>query len=250
MTSRGRKMPKQKIQKTPKLYHGTSESIAKTACVKGLQPYEIDALDSGFPRSMSVSSLSGVCVTTTYPGLMAFNATLHKERWGIIEIDATQLEQEALLPYEGFLLEKTKGKLTSEDERLKKLSHFRHGLSSHRKKWRESLEDFGFCVYEKLIPLQAIVRVTIYDPLSNWTMTKSMLNVNVGSKFHQSNLHRQEMTSRWINGDYVATEDWIGNTYAGLSHSQKDKVTQILQNKHGLDIFYSGNVKKIPSWWG
>lgn len=247
-------MPKTKKEttNTPKLYHGTTEIIAKTACIKGLLPYEVDATDNGVPRRILASTAGGICLTSSYPGLMAFETADHKERWGIIEVDASHLSPESLLPYEGFLVEKTKAKITNEEDRLKKLAQIRQSLSTHHRKWRESLNNFGMCIYAAEIPFHAISKVTIYNPQSNPVMTKAILgSVVLGSKFHPSNMNRQHMISRWLIGDNVTPEEWLGPTvYAKMEHAERERVSQVLRNKNGLDIFYSGtpNGKKV-TWW-
>jgi hypothetical protein len=222
------------------------------ACVKGLVPYNIDALDNGSPRAICASSLTGISLTTIYPGLMAFDTASHREKWGIIEFDVAQLHPEVFLPHEGFLVEKAKSKLTEED-RLKKLSQLRVSLNSHRRKWRDSIEEYGICVYEAAIPALAINRVTIYDPSSNAAMTKVIVNTMLGTRIHRSNMHRNKMVSRWLMGDHITTEEWVGSAvYSRMTHSDKDKIAQVLQNKHGLDIFCNNpmNGKKLTSsWW-
>jgi hypothetical protein len=235
----------------PKLYHGTTEIIAKAACVKGLAPYDINAIDNGCPRNIRASTDSGICLTSVYPGLMAFETATYKDKWGIIEIDITHLCPDLFLPYEGFLLEKIKGKITGEEDKLKRLSQIRQGLASNRRKWRESIDGFGMCVYEGEIPLSAISKVFIYNPQSNPIMTKFIIGSVLGSKVHQANLHRHHMLTRWLMGDNVLPEEWLGSSvFAKMPHSEKDKMSQILQNKHGLDIFHSSSVnsKKI-TWW-
>lgn len=225
-----------------KLYHGTTEAVAKAACVNGLDVYESEDFDHGMPRTLKASSDDGICLTTSYPGVMALNAASGKERWGIIEVDYSQLVPEALMPHEGFLLEKVK--FTNEDDRLNKAGEQRKDATSHKKKWKESLNSYGMCLYAAKIPLQAILRVVIYDPVVNWAMTKHLINVNIGTRFHKSNLVRQDMTSRWLIGDLVTPEEWVGRSYGKMNRFQRDTITKILQNKFGLDIYYTSPPKK------
>lgn len=248
-------MPKAKREdvKSPKLYHGTSEIKAKEACVNGLFPYEVKDVDYyGIPRRIHASSPDGISLTSSYPGLMAFETSSHKEKWGIIEIDVSHLSPEVLVPYEGFLLEKMKTKISNEEDRFKKLTQIRQNLPSNHRKWRESLDDFGMCVYEGFVPLAAISRVVIYDPQSNPVMTKAIIgSALIGTKFHQSGFQRQQMLTRWLLGENITPEEWMGSSvYSKMEHLERDQIGQVLRNKHGLDIYYSGvpNGKKI-SWW-
>ncbi len=244
-------MPKVKKENSPKLYHGTTEIVAKTACSKGLTPYEVDAFDLGNPRNLRASTTRGICLTATYPGLMAFDTASNREKWGIMEIDVAYLYPDFLMPHEVFLAEKVKTKIATEGDRLKKLDQIRQNLSNHHKKWRESLDNYGVCVYEQEIPVTAITKVAIYDPYSNPSMTKAMLSGFLGTKFHKSNLDRQGMIIRWLLGENITPEEWLGNeTYSKLPHFERDRVGQVLRNKHGLDIFYSGGANgKKATWW-
>jgi hypothetical protein len=248
-------MPKSKKPeiKSPKLYHGTTEVAAKLACVKGLLPSEWDNKDSfGIPRKIRVSSASSICLTSSYPGIMSFETANSKDKWGILEIDISHLSGDLFYPYEGFLLEKTKSKLMSEEDLFNKLDQIRQTLSSNSRQWRDSLDSFGMCVYEGNIPVSAISKVVIYDPMSNPAITKAIVSsFSMNSRFYPVELSRQLMLTRWLLGDNVATEEWVGSeVYAKLQHSEKDKLNQVLLNKNGLDIFHSSppNGKKI-SWW-
>lgn len=235
---------KKEIVDSPKLYYGTSESLAKLSCVKGISPYNEDKSDF---NSKNYFSSTYSCLTEVYPSLLSYDI-VDKEKWGIVEIDVSHLVQEGFFPHEGYLLEKTKDKFTSEEDYIKKISSL--NVLNSRKKWKESLDEFGMCFYEFLIPATAVSKVVIYNPMSNPTMTRAMLGVSIGSKFHKSNFKRQFMIKRWLMGENVTVEEWVGPNFSKLEHSQKEKIAQVLRNKSGLDIYYIGlpNYKKI-TWW-
>lgn len=239
-------MPKiNDTKKSVKLYHGTTALMAKNACVKGLSPYDLKILN-GVPNNIFNPNSAGISLTSLYPGLMSFDVCNDREKWGIMEIDMQNLLPECFLPHESFLLEKTK--VTSEDDKNKKLDQLRLSLSGNRRRWKESLDDFGVCLYEKDIPLSAITKVAIYDPFSNPTMTKAMINISVNSKINKANVHRQEMVIRWLMGENITPEKWLGSdVFAKMAFPDKDKVGQVLRNKSGLDIFYSGGPTKKSS---
>lgn len=222
-----------------RLYHGTSEVAAKTACVKGLMPYEIPAYDSGLPRNFSAFS-GATALTNSYPGLMALNYAGAKEKWGFIEIDVSQLHHEAFLPHENYLIEINKNKVISEEDRLQKLDEIRKNLQSFRRKWRDSLDRYGFCQYEAVIPISAIKKVVVYDPHSNWLMTKALLAMHPGSKLSNSCMERNRLVIRWLFGANITAEEWIGPVFNQLKHSERNPIVQMLQNKNGLDVFYHG----------
>lgn len=249
-------MPRTKKEsKTPvRLYHGTSEIIAKMACVKGLSLYDVSLFDPyGFPRSIHAASKDAFCLTTVYPGLLAFDTSAPKERWGVLEIDPNYLEADSLLPHEWFLVENAKSKMLTEDDRVKQLAQLRADASKQKKKWKESLDELGVCLYAKDIPLQAITKVIVYDPASNPTITKALTNVSPAFKAHKSNVHRHSMLTRWLMCEHITGSDWLGAvTFGKLPHAEQSKITSILQNKNGLDIYYSGvtNGKPKTAIWG
>lgn len=215
-------------EKMKKIYHGTSESIAKLACVKGLHSCEKSGVWSVDP---------GICLTTAYPGLMAFNCSFYKEKWGLIEIDHSTLHSSCFSPHDVFLLEKSRKGMNDEKLSVTKMKN--------QKKWKESLEKTGLCIYNESIPLSSITRVSIYDPQSNLPMTKIALNVILGGgRFHERNIDRHQMLVRWMMGENVTFEEWVGKSK--VPHSEKDRISQMLHNKYGLDIFYYGSttVKK------
>lgn len=241
-----------KVTNGPKLYHGTTELVAKASCgMKGFSPYDSGFNSSGIPKTIYASSGNAICLTDTYAGLMSFDTSNPRDRWGIIEIDVAYLSQYAISPHEIFLMEKGKTKLTSEDDRLKKTIQLRSSLLGNRKLWRESLESCGFCVYDEHIPLEGITKVSIYDPASNPIMTKAMTSVLGGGKFHKSNQHRHKMLTRWLMGENITPEDWVGTEeLETMKFADKDRIAQFLRNKHGLDIFYTGGANgKKASWW-
>jgi len=248
-------MPRTKKEAPPekkslKLYHGTTEAIAKFAPVKGLQLYEVPPFDNGAPRSVCASSADGICLTSVYPGFLAFDTASHRERWGLIEIDVASLSQDLFMPYEGFLIERSKAQINTESERINRLIQLRSNLSQHKRKWKESLEGYGICVYAAPIPANAITKVTIYDPQSNWMITKAILNTNLGGKLRKSCSERNKMLTRWLLGENIPGAEWMAG-FEKLSAAERDRITEGLQNKNGLDIFHQGvpNGKHKTSWW-
>ena len=240
-------MSKKESQKF-KLYHGTSETIAKVSCIKGLSPYKVPVVEDGVPRKILASTESCICLTAECPGLMASEMVNSRERWGIIEIDASLLSSALFLPHELFLTEKLKPR--SEEEWLNKLAQTRENLVNNRHKWRNSMDEFCFCVYEGPIPLSAITRVAIYDPRSNPAITKAVVSAPFGTRFYKLNSHRQGMVVRWFMGEDISPEEWLGSSaYAKMDHSAKNQISQVLRNKQGLDIFYQSSPNGKKSSW-
>jgi hypothetical protein len=241
--------PKKDVKPPLRLYHGTSEIIAKEACRTGLSLYDLSPFDEfSFPRTIRSSTKEAACLTTVYPGLLAANATEPRERWGIIEVDPSRLEDGNFAPHEWFLLENSKVKISTEEERIKQFSHFRQDSKSG-KKWKESLDECGFCLYKDKIPLHAITKVVIYDPNSNLHVTKAISIVNPGFRTHKSNLQRHSMLTRWLMCEHIAGPEWAGEIFSKIQFAEQSRITTVLQNKSGLDIYHSYvPSKKTLNW--
>jgi hypothetical protein len=132
----------------PKLYCGTTERIAKVAPVTGINPAN-----------------DRIYLTDVYPGYLAFFASTNSsDRFGIIEIDLTVLDQSNFLPCEWYLEQTARQKAKSERDQHKRLEALRKNLVKYQSKWKKSLQEIGVCVYDAIIPKKALSRITIYDP--------------------------------------------------------------------------------------
>jgi hypothetical protein len=222
---------------TRRLYHGTTEAIAKSAPVKGLQPYEVSPLDNGKPRAICASTMSGVSLTDAYAGVMAFDTCSIRDRWGLIEINPDELDEKLIVPHELFLLEKSKKKIETLTEQQKAINDYRTKLGNHHKSWKESLTSLGLCVYQGTIPISAITKITIYDWRSNWFVTREVFNCNLASKCHKMQVERHRLMTRWLMCEAVMPEDWVSD-YKALKPADREPISAGVINKSGLDIYY------------
>ena len=234
-----------KIIKKPskKIYHGTSEIIAKTATVAGLKPYEIPPFDNGKPRSICASSLSNISLTDVYSGFMAFDTCTTKERWGLIEIDVDELDNKLFVPHELFLLEKSKKKFSSYQEQYEYILDYRGKLIANHKYWKDSLQSMGLCAYHGTIPVEAISKITIFDWRSNWLITREVINATFTSKFHKLQSDRHKLVNRWFMCEAVDPREWVSD-YEKMTISQREQISSGVVNKSGLDMYYQRSVGK------
>lgn len=147
-----------------KLYHGTSESVARLALVNGLRP-------RGRKRGNWKRMPSGkdrVYLTTAYALYFAANMTKEGERWAVLEIDTDKLIRTNLVPDEDFLEQGTrlsqkyvKGTM---EERTK---FFRDNIAMFSDNFELSVERLGTAAHMGPIPASAITRVAFFDPQSN-----------------------------------------------------------------------------------
>ena len=116
-------MPRGKSEPITKLYHGTTESIAKLACAKGLYSYDLNL----FGQNINPASNGCINLTSVYAGMMALNAS-DRGRWGIIEIDALKLDPERLVPSDIYILDKAKSYPKTEKDYAEQLAKVQQKL--------------------------------------------------------------------------------------------------------------------------
>jgi hypothetical protein len=220
-----------------RLYHGTTEHIAKSSPTKGLFRYDVPLIDNGKPRAIGASTPDGICLTDVYAGFMAFDTSMVKERWGLIEIDPDQLEDKHFVPHELFLLEKSKKKIDNIADHVKAIVDYRAKLSAHHKVWKESLGSLGLCVYQGDIPAKAITKITIYDWKTNWFATREVFNASINSKHHKMQQNRHKLLTRWLMCEAIDPSEWVPE-YQQMKAVDRDPISSGIINKSGLDIYY------------
>lgn len=226
-----------KAKTTRRIYHGTTEAIAKASPVKGLVPYEVSLLDNGKPRAVGASTLTGISLTDSYLGLLAFDTCTIKDRWGLIEINLDELDEKKFVPHELFLLEKSKKKIGSVQEQLKAVTDYRAKLTPNHKSWKDSLSSLGLCVYQGEIPVKAISKITIYDWKTNWFMTREVFNASLTSKHHKMQVDRHKLMTKWLMCEAIEPSEWVSD-YQKLKPIEREPISAGIINKSGLDIYY------------
>lgn len=230
---------------TRRLYHGTTEIIAKNAPVKGLLPYEVSLVDNGKLRAIGASTSIGLSLTDSYVGVMAFDTCTTRDRWGLIEIDPDELDEKQFVPHELFLLEKSKKKIDTLSGHQKAIIDYREKLSLNHKFWKDSLSSIGLCVYQGVIPISAITKITIYDWKTNWFITREVFNVNMTSKHHKMQIDRHKLMTRWLMCEAIDPSEWVSD-YKNLKSNDREPISAGIINKSGLDFYYQ---KPINGRW-
>jgi hypothetical protein len=205
-----------------RLYCGTTERVAKLAPVVGVNP-----------------SNDPVYLSDVYPGLFAFFASTNgNDRFGIIEIETTLLDASNFLPCEWFLEQTSRQKAKNAREQHRRLESYRKTLDKHHDKWRDSLQKVGVCLYDGFIPKKMIRRITVYDPSSNPTITEAIINARISLAEYKASFPRNLALTRWLTGGSVTVEDWLGDALLETPKDEREELSERLQNKFGLDIFY------------
>jgi Cysteine-rich CPXCG len=184
-----------------KLYHGTSEAIAKMAPTVGIKAPE-------------------VVLTSVYGIYQSFMAAGPGERWALVEVLWDRLKASSLLPYTEF----TPAKLQGKD-----------------RTWRKSLETAGFCLHGGRIPVQAIGKVWIYNPQSNWMITRTVLEIELGPENYAKDQKKLSIVNRWLTGDFIDVDEWLAEQTDTFTKEQIDEMRVLWADRSGLDIFYHGS---------
>lgn len=171
-----------------KLYHGTSERVARVAWEQGLQSREWQGVEEQEDRSrwQFPSGYDRIYLTNCYAAYFAMVAANDERwddngRWAIVEVDADDLQ---LFPDEDFLEQATRGHpdLPVDDDGFGPPWPDLHDAGSdihRRSKWfrdyachfphmaAESLEHLGTCAVFDEIPPESVTRVVLFDPAAS-----------------------------------------------------------------------------------
>jgi len=203
-------------QKTTTLYHGTVERVAKLAPSQGIRPYSVPHHTD--EPAFSDEQAGTITLTTVYAAYQAFMAALpdKRERWAIIELRVDRLYDGNLQPCTAFLKRKEKDVRT----------------------WEQSLERSGLCLHTGRVPAAAVSKVWVYDPLSNWLITRSVLHTQLGATAHETRRKELAVIHRWLTGEFVTATDWLAEQTEQYRRAQEDALRELWQDRSGLDRFY------------
>ena len=160
-----------------KLYHGTTEAIARAAFEDGLLSRDESGVESNWEKCPSRGDM--VYLTRAYAPYFAMCAAGMEEKWGLVEIDTElmiegtwddQILEAFLHPDEDFLEQATRGGNSGCPDRLnmgERTAWFRENLLGFQAYWEDSIEGLGNCACLGPIPADSITKVVIFEPESN-----------------------------------------------------------------------------------
>ena len=162
-----------------KLYHGTTEAIARAALEDGLCPRDETGVESNWEEHPSRGDM--VYLTRAYAPYFAMCAAGMEERWGLVEIDTEALfddmEEDGLegnlFPDEDFLEQATRRGSSGCPDGLdmgERTAWFREHLLGFQHVWKDSIEGLGNCACLGPIPADCVSKVVIFEPESNINM--------------------------------------------------------------------------------
>jgi hypothetical protein len=227
-----------------KLYHGTTETVARLALTEGLCPRSETGADSRWEAHPS--SGEHVYLTETYAGYFAMSATEGDERWGIVEVETDLLDHGDLCPDEDFLEQVSRAQTwpagrfydgiracSSMEERT---AWFRENLQGFAHLWEESLNHLGNVAHHGCIPVEAITRVSVYDPRSNGTVSMAAADPCIMPLNHQICGDKYRALTRWLAGYPVDPAALMGWTWQVLPEHQKQAAVEAYNDVSGITL--------------
>ena len=161
-----------------KLYHGTTEAVARLAFERGLSPRGDTGVKSTWEDNPSREDM--VYLSRGYAPYFAACATKDMEKWGIVEVDTDLMEEPLLHPVEDFLEQATRddrGDLCDTSWGMQQRTEwYRDHIEQFQHCWKLSVKNLGNCAYLGQIVPSEVTRVAIYDPKSNPSMTMMALD--------------------------------------------------------------------------
>lgn len=226
-----------------KLYHGTSEKIAKIALQDGFKPRKILKKKSNWKMA---SNDQLIYLTSAYAGYFAANASSNKEHWAIIEIDTEKLEYDNFRPDEDFLEQYSRNlsfdetckisfQLANSKTMKQRTRYFRDNLNKFAHLWLESLDSLGNCSYKGIIPPSAITKVAIYDPYSNEIISMAALDPLISIFNFKFCGEKYIALTSWFMDENPKPTD-LGFQIEFLPELKKESILKEINNKSGLKI--------------
>lgn len=215
-----------------KLYHGTTERVAKLALTEGLKPRALTGVEGHWKHTVD-SNPAHVYLTSVYAPYFACTAAKDGERWAVIEVDTDLLDEERMRPDEDFLEQATrgaKGALGPKSRDMKvRTRWFRKRLEAFAHHWRDSVKGLGTCSYAGELPPEAITRVAVFAPTGYIHMMAAdpaicIMNYKVcGGKY--------AALTRWIIGEEVTPDDILGWSAPLTPVEEKQKLARLLEDR-------------------
>lgn len=194
-----------------KLYHGTSETVAREAMRVGLKPRSHTGKNNW--RHSIESHPNLVYLTVAYAPYFAANAVGQSQsRPAIIEVETDLLNRTRLRPDEDFVaeaLQQQQGAVRGQNEFRKLTREVLSSIDGYARYWKQSLQCLGNCAHKGPIPVSAITRVAFIDAEKAAGAFHEAQDpvISVTNFRYFGNRHR--LLTRWFAGYEVAAEEII-----------------------------------------
>jgi hypothetical protein len=213
-----------------KLYHGTTERVARLALLEGLKPRALTG-DAGHWKHTVDSNPDHVYLTSVYAVYFATCAWEKGDRLAILEVDTDLLDDGMMRPDEDFLEQVTRGRGPGPKRGgMKARTHwFRKRLDGFAHHWEDSARGLGTCSHRGTIPASAITRAAAFKP--DPCIAQSALDPAICLINYQICRGKYVALTRWAIGDEVTVEEFLDWSAPMTDDETKAKVAAILADR-------------------
>ncbi len=228
-----------------KLYHGTTESVAKKALTEGLIPR---GRRKGNWKHTVDSRRDAVYLTDIYGPYFAFACSKKKERGAVLEIDLDKLDRSKLIPDEDFLEQATRGReetgfCPKEIKTMKdRTKYYRKIAELNPQLWEKSLEGLGTVSYRGTIPPEAITRVAYLPQDHPFSFEAADAMIVLAN--HRFCKPKYEALTRWLFGETVtpndfemfSTPDDLPEEFKKMATARNEYYGSLIGNREGVEV--------------
>lgn len=241
-----------------KLYHGTTERIAKLALTEGILTRNDSDHDGNWPKMDS--SMFAVYMSLAYGPYFAVCATERSddERCALIEIDTDLLNEFDLVPDEDAMEQGTRSggdgaraiaEAFDDDTLLTGNMHertawIRDNLECFGEYWEWSINALGNCAYNGSIPPEAITRVTTFSP--RHPLVFSVLDPCITVMNYRMCGDKYKALTRYFAGYEVTTDDidenlkYMEKMMPKQAVGRREALEKVLADRSHVEVIYEG----------
>ncbi len=241
-----------------KLYHGTTEAVARKALKEGLKPRVVTGSEGNWEDNPSEEWL--VYLTETYAAYFGFCASEGGNKIGIVEIDTDLLDVSNMRPDEDFLEQASRMGMELPDflqdeldectDMQERTAWFKNYLGIFSELWDDSVGNLGNAAHFGTIPPEAITKVAIFDPASNPMIIQGALDPTISIMNFRFMADKYRAITAWLMGNEVSIQEFYGQMESGMMlldpsfSKQMEKAQELLKDQSGLEIIENDQRKQ------
>ena len=218
-----------------RLFHGTTEAIAKRSLTDGLKPRMLTNKKTNWKINPSRKDM--IYLSETYAPYFAVVASAaSRSKIGLIEINVDSLDKDNLFPDEDFLEQASKGdQFGLSRDMSERTLWFRDNLESFQHHWIDSFDKLGNVCYKGIIDRTKIKKVIIYNYEKNIEIGRKMVDPSISIVNHCICGEKYRKLTQWLFGEEVKVEE-IFDMYEIMPDDMKEQAKRIFENREGIEI--------------